>query len=174
MWAPERVGYVVAMYRLSRSLACRILVPWPGIKPAFPALQGRFLTTEPPGSPFFQFLKKVPLGSELDCLDSPSSDSQWLSAGFKLVLHMGDSSNPHQLLMKFIWCSFFHREVNGASERFSHLSEAWLWRSGGGRVWMDSIWPYESSSVLTGPQSPTPISLPMMGSCHERQGKTSL
>ena len=26
-----------------------ILVPWPGIEPASPALEGRFLTTEPPG-----------------------------------------------------------------------------------------------------------------------------
>ena len=28
--------------------ACGILVPWPGIKPSSPALEGRFLTTGPP------------------------------------------------------------------------------------------------------------------------------
>ena len=35
------------------SLACGILVPQPGIKPASPALEGKFLITGPPGmSPF--------------------------------------------------------------------------------------------------------------------------
>ena len=29
--------------------ACGILVPWPGIEPTSPALQGRFLITGPPG-----------------------------------------------------------------------------------------------------------------------------
>ena len=33
----------------SYSTACRILAPSPGIKSTSPALQGRFLTTEPPG-----------------------------------------------------------------------------------------------------------------------------
>ena len=36
--------------------ACGILVPWPGIKPESPVLQGRFLTTGQPGKS--QFLKK--------------------------------------------------------------------------------------------------------------------
>ena len=46
----------VAMRRLSSCSAglscreaCEILVPQPGIKPASPALEGRFFTTEPPG-----------------------------------------------------------------------------------------------------------------------------
>ena len=34
---------------LSCSVACEILVPQPGIEPMSPALQGRFLTREPPG-----------------------------------------------------------------------------------------------------------------------------
>ena len=34
---------------------CGILVSWLGIKPVSPALQGRFLTTGPPGSPSFYF-----------------------------------------------------------------------------------------------------------------------
>ena len=29
--------------------SCRILTPWPGIKPAPPAFEGEVLTTEPPG-----------------------------------------------------------------------------------------------------------------------------
>ena len=34
---------------LSCSMACGILVPQPGIEPSFPALEGKFLTTGPPG-----------------------------------------------------------------------------------------------------------------------------
>ena len=49
------VGAQYLWHWLSCSEACGILVPWPGIKPASPALQGRFLTTGPPGKslPFF-------------------------------------------------------------------------------------------------------------------------
>jgi len=34
---------------LSCPAACGILVPYPGVKPASPALEVRFLTTGPPG-----------------------------------------------------------------------------------------------------------------------------
>ena len=37
-----------------------ILVPWPGIEPKSPALQGRFLTTRPPGKPLQQCILKTP------------------------------------------------------------------------------------------------------------------
>ena len=30
-------------------MMCGVLVPWPGVEPTSPALQGRFLTTGPPG-----------------------------------------------------------------------------------------------------------------------------
>ena len=50
LWAPELTGSVV---RVNTGLtACRILVPRSGIKPATPALEGRFLTTGPPGKSF--------------------------------------------------------------------------------------------------------------------------
>ena len=48
-WVPERAGSVVAARRLSCPTACGILVPRPGIEPASPALEGRLLTTAPPG-----------------------------------------------------------------------------------------------------------------------------
>ena len=48
-WALERTGSVVVACRLSCPVACGILVPLPGIEPMSPALQGRFLTTGPPG-----------------------------------------------------------------------------------------------------------------------------
>ena len=51
-------GSVVAAWRLSWSVACGILVPWPGIKPESPALPGRFLTTVP--------TREVPRGKFLD------------------------------------------------------------------------------------------------------------
>ena len=46
---PEPTGSVVVVHGLSCSLAHGILVPRPGIEPASLALEGRFLTTGPPG-----------------------------------------------------------------------------------------------------------------------------
>ena len=43
------MGSVVVAHGLSCLEACGILVPRPGIKPTSPALEGRFLTTGPPG-----------------------------------------------------------------------------------------------------------------------------
>ena len=51
LWTPEHLGSVVAAHELSGPLACRILVPRPGIKPTSSALEGRFLTTGPPRNP---------------------------------------------------------------------------------------------------------------------------
>ena len=43
---------LVVAHGLSRSTACAILIPLPGIKPeSSPALQRGFLTTGPPGKP---------------------------------------------------------------------------------------------------------------------------
>ena len=54
VWAPEHAGSVIAVSGLICPMACGVLVPWPGIEPTFPALEGRFVTTGPPGksSPF--------------------------------------------------------------------------------------------------------------------------
>ena len=53
----QSTGCLVVAHRLSCPVACGILVPQPGIKPMSPALQGRFLTTEPPGkSPWNLYL----------------------------------------------------------------------------------------------------------------------
>ena len=45
--------------RLSCPAACGILVPWPGIQPASPALQDRFLTTGPSGKSRHLLIKWV-------------------------------------------------------------------------------------------------------------------
>ena len=51
------VACLVVAHGLSCSLACGILVPWPGIEPTSPALVGRFLATGPPKkSPHLQVL----------------------------------------------------------------------------------------------------------------------
>ena len=42
------MGSVIVVHGLSRPTASGILIPWPGIKPVFPALADRFLTTWPP------------------------------------------------------------------------------------------------------------------------------
>ena len=47
--ALEHEGSVVVACKLSCPVACGILVPGPGIEPVSPALEGRFLTTGPPG-----------------------------------------------------------------------------------------------------------------------------
>ena len=47
---------VIAACRLSFPKACGILVPCPGIEPVSPALQGRFLTTGPPGKSWVSLL----------------------------------------------------------------------------------------------------------------------
>ena len=58
MQAPECTGSVVAVRGLSCPMARGILVPRPGIEPPSPALEGRFLTTGPPGKSlkFFRIL----------------------------------------------------------------------------------------------------------------------
>ena len=51
----RRTSSIVVVCGLSCPTACRILVPPPGIEPTFPALEGGFFTTGPPGkslSPF--------------------------------------------------------------------------------------------------------------------------
>ena len=50
---------VVTTHRLSCSPTCGILVPQPGIKPAFPALQGGFLVSVPLGKSSLNNLLKI-------------------------------------------------------------------------------------------------------------------
>ena len=58
--ALEYMGSVVAMLRLSCPLSCGILVPWPGMEPVSPTLQGRFSITGPPEkSPGRYFWRRV-------------------------------------------------------------------------------------------------------------------
>ena len=45
----QHTGSVVAELRLTCPEASGILVPQPGMEPAYPALEGGFLTTGPPG-----------------------------------------------------------------------------------------------------------------------------
>ena len=48
------VESVLAVSGLRCPVACGVLVPRPGIEPVPPALEGRFLTTGPPKSPYRQ------------------------------------------------------------------------------------------------------------------------
>ena len=59
--APERTSSVVVAHGLSYPAACGILVPQPGIEPAYPALEGRFFTTGPRGKSLEFFLIEVQL-----------------------------------------------------------------------------------------------------------------
>ena len=49
VWAPEQAGSVVVAHGLSCPMACGILVPQPGMEPMSPTLEGKILTTRPPG-----------------------------------------------------------------------------------------------------------------------------
>ena len=53
--------------RLSCSKACGVLVPWAGTEPTFPALQGRFSTTGPPGKSLHFYLNSSELDSHTNC-----------------------------------------------------------------------------------------------------------
>ena len=64
-------GSFVVAHRISCSAARRILLSWPGIEPMSPTLQGRFLTTGPPGkSHKHHFFWRLCLGDP--CLPSCS------------------------------------------------------------------------------------------------------
>ena len=86
--------------------ACGILVPWPEIKPAFPALEGGFSTTGPPWKPLKQYFFKVTLKTPHGSIRSTFStwlgvsSSQWWdwqyqgffsgSAGIEFACDAGD------------------------------------------------------------------------------------
>jgi len=51
-------GFSIVVCGLRCPVACGILVPQPGIKPVFPALEGGFLATGPPRkSPEYIFIR---------------------------------------------------------------------------------------------------------------------
>ena len=59
-WGLGHAGSVVVSHGFSCPVACGILVPQPGIKPTSPPLEGKFLTTGPPGkSQVLDFEKMV-------------------------------------------------------------------------------------------------------------------
>ena len=61
--------------------ACGILGPWPGIKLATPALEGKISTIGPPGKSFTCFFHKLLLGAD---------EKEWITVKSK-------SKNPLQL-----------------------------------------------------------------------------
>ena len=87
------MGSVVVVLRLSHPAAYGILIPWPGIEPMSPALEGRFLTTGPPGN--FLNLDSWPRtsdallilpGSHTSLIHSLSHHSKWLFHAFFSLL----------------------------------------------------------------------------------------
>ena len=58
------------MQHAGREAEHSLLVPQRGVEPASPALEGRFLTTEPPGSPTSSLLRKEQLASDSDGKES--------------------------------------------------------------------------------------------------------
>ena len=119
---PCSTSLVVAC-RLSCPAACGILAPWPGIEPGSPALQGRFLTTGPPGKSlkwiilramkilqWFLYLFKFSSVQSLSCVQlfvTPWTAASQASLSItnsrsllKLVHRVSDAIQPsHPLLM---------------------------------------------------------------------------
>ena len=99
--ALECTGLVVAVPRLSCSVACGILVPWPGIKPMSPALECRFPVTRPSG-------KFLPTHWEFYI---HSLSSCWWSFAFSTLMSKGPflKSLDSYLILWFVknWCSFY-------------------------------------------------------------------
>ena len=83
--ASRRILCCSRAWRLSCSEAGGIFVPQPGIKPMSPALQGRFLTTGPPGKSLLllQLLRSRPVLVNRDCLNPVIRCSQPLSSSWQ-------------------------------------------------------------------------------------------
>ena len=75
-------GSVVVAGGLRCPKACGILVSWPGMEPMSPALEGGFLTTEPPG----KVSQKIFMESMYSFLASGSVCSLWASICMQLCL----------------------------------------------------------------------------------------
>ena len=75
--ALEHVGPVVMVCWLSFTVVCGISVPRPGIEPSSPALEGRFLITEPPEKSLpkviFFFNHRVDISDFFPCISHHSS-----------------------------------------------------------------------------------------------------
>ena len=54
---------LVVVCGISRSMACGILIPQPGIEPVYPALQGGILTAGPPGKSLSLFSWSDPISA---------------------------------------------------------------------------------------------------------------
>ena len=102
--ASEGAGSVVAVLGLSCSRTCGILVPQLGFKPTSPALQGRFLTTGPPGKSLVGCFR---WGSGV-CLNQVWQDTQtwmWLSWRKKLFILNDPKKQEECLPCRAIWGS---------------------------------------------------------------------
>ena len=85
--ALECAGSVVVACELSCPVACGFLVPWPGIEPTSPALEGGFLTTGPRGkSVIISFDGRSCFSPILGVCHSASHDAYYV-IGVYLTLH---------------------------------------------------------------------------------------
>ena len=80
---------LVVVCRLSRPIACGILVPWPGIEPASSALQVGFLTTGPLGKSLGLLKKKTKNKKHNFIIKTqlPSTEGPHDTVGHTEVLH---------------------------------------------------------------------------------------
>ena len=95
--APKRVDSVVAACTLSCPTACAILVPCPGLEPAPPALQGRFLTIGPPGKSLFYLFSQEGLHPSIPTPLYPPMSLTWWRFGSIFMQCLFPSSRYHPI-----------------------------------------------------------------------------
>ena len=87
----QRMDSLVIVHRLSCSVAFGSLIPWPGIEPVSPALQGGFLTAGPPGKslsfsvdgPLFYFSR-----CEIFLYTTPPDDDDFRCVWYEFLPHL--------------------------------------------------------------------------------------
>ena len=126
---------VVAMHRLSCSVACGILVPQPGIKPSSPALKGGFLTTGPPRKSLYVVIDLTWIITMPALGPGLSLTSRYLLQG-QVNLHKAQLQSVSPLLSAFwiLCCVFLCRlvELSSVMEMFYTVQyvnhhHLWLW-----------------------------------------------
>ena len=106
-------------------MACGLLVPWPGIEPTSPGLQGRFLTTGPPGKSRRGWIflteeykmARLPPPSWLQSLDSLGAWTSWAAmlARTEAIYMCVCARTLNNMVLLPGWPCYPHNQVLGQS-----------------------------------------------------------
>ena len=111
---------MVLVRRLSCSVACGVLVPWPGIEPAYAALQGGFLIPGPPGKSLTKCFHFTQIHHGMQLRRAPTGRARWFL--LKLI-HLPLQSRPSPLSFLCWW----HQWSSTGAELTKGYSTAKQW-----------------------------------------------